>query len=117
MCGIVEKVTCRPAHLELRVSMPGNGSRRVLVDHAMLDQYGFGDASSLTERVVLFTQPDNQGWVHLLPAQRRVDYRNGSATSGWLHPDRAVTDDEDCPCGSAEPYNACHGGQIASGVP
>ena len=117
MCGVVEKVTCRPAQLELRISMPGNGSRRVFVGHALLDRYGFGDASSLAERVVFFTQPDDQGWVHLLPVQRRVDYGNGSVTAGWLHPDRAVTGDQDCPCGSAEPYRKCHGRQIASGAP
>ena len=117
MCGIVEKVTCRPARLELHISMPADGARRVFVDHAMLDQYGFGDASSLAERVVFFTPPDDQGWVHLLPVQRRVDYTHGSAADGWLHPTHAVTDDQDCPCGSAEPYSACHGGQITSGAP
>lgn len=117
MCGIVEKVTCRPARLELHISTPGNGSQRVFVDHAMLDRYGFGDASSLAERVVFFTQPDDRGWVHLLPVQRRVDYTNASAAVGWLHPDRAVTDDRECPCGSAEPYGACHGREIASGAP
>ena len=102
MCGIVKKVTCRLTRLELHISTPGNGS---------------GDASSLAERVVFFTQPDNQGWVHLLPVQRRIDHGNGSATAGWLHPDRAVMDDQDCPCGSADPYSACHGGQTASGGP
>jgi hypothetical protein len=83
----------------------------------MLDRYGFGDASSLAERVVFFTQPDDRGWVHLLPVQRCVDYTNGSAAAGWLHPDRAVNDDEDCPCGSAELYGACHGGEIATVAP
>lgn len=82
----------------------------------MLDRYGFGDASSLAERVVFFTQPDDQGWVHLLPVQRRVDYAHGSAAVGWFPPARTVADDEDCPCGSGEAYRACHGGQIASGV-
>jgi hypothetical protein len=84
MCGIVEKVTCRPARLELHISMPAGGARRVFVDHTMLDQYGFGDASSLAERVVFFTPPDDQGWVRLLPVQRRVDYTHGSAADGWL---------------------------------
>jgi hypothetical protein len=117
MCGIVEKVTCRPSRLELHISMPGNGTRRVFVDHAMLDRYGCGDASSLAERVVFLTQPDDQGWVHLFPVQRRLDYAYGSAAAGWVHPARAATDDQDCPCGSAEPYSTCHGGQISSGVP
>jgi hypothetical protein len=66
--------------------MPGHGTERVFVDHAMLDRYGFGDASSLAERVVFFTQPDDQGWVHLLPVQRRVDYAHGSAVAGWFPP-------------------------------
>ncbi len=110
MCGVVEKVTFRPAHLELHISLPGNGSRRVFVDHAMLDRYGFGDASSLAERVVFFTHPDDHGWVDLLPVQRRVDYEHGSTAAGWLHPVRAVADDQSCPCGSAERYSACHGG-------
>jgi len=117
MCGIVEKVTCRPERLELRISMPGNGSRRVFVDHAILDRYGFGDASSLAERVVFFTQPDDQGWVRLFPVQRRVDYADSSAAVGWLHPAGAVTGDQDCPCGSAEPYSACHGAAIPAGDP
>jgi hypothetical protein len=86
MCGIVEKVTCHPSRLELHISMSGHGTERVFVDHAMLDRYGFGDASSLAERVVFFTQPDDQGWVHLLPVQRRVDNAHGSAAAGWLHP-------------------------------
>ena len=117
MCGIVEKVTCRPDRLQLCISMPGNGSRRVFVDHAFLDRYGFGDASSLAERVVFYTQPDDDGWVRLLPVQRRVDYADGSAAAGWLHPTGAVTDDQDCPCGSAEPYGACHGATIPGGDP
>ena len=117
MCGIVEKVTCRPERLELHISTHGNGSWRVFVDHAILDRYGFGDASSLTERVVFFTQPDDQGWVHLLPVQRRVSYAHGSAAAAWLHPVGAVTDDEECPCGSADPYSACHGGKITPGDP
>ena len=78
---------------------------------------GFGDASSLAERVVFFTQPDDRGWVHLLPVQRRVSYAHGSAAAAWLHPVGAVTDDEECPCGSAGPYSACHGGKITSGDP
>jgi hypothetical protein len=59
----------------------------------MLDRYGFGDASSLAERVVFFTQPDDQGRVRLLPVQRRADYADGSAAGGWLHPAGAFTDD------------------------
>jgi hypothetical protein len=113
MCGIVEKVTCRPNRLELHISINGNGSRRVFVDNAFLDRYGFADASSLAERVVFFTQPDDQGWVRLLPVQRRADYADGSAAAGWLlHPAGTVPDDQDCPCGSAQPYSACHGATI-----
>jgi hypothetical protein len=82
MCGIIEKVTCRPARLELHISMPADGARRVFVDHAMLDQYGFGDASSLAERVVFFTPPDDQGWVQLLPVQRRVDHARQTLPRG-----------------------------------
>ncbi len=108
-CGVVEKVTCRPDRLELHISTHGNGSRRVFVDHAILDRYGFGDAGSLTERVVFFTQPDDQGWIRLLPVQRRVDYTDGSAIAGWLHPSDLVTDDQDCPCGSGQSYSTCHG--------
>ena len=117
MCGIVEKVTCRPGRLELHISMPGNGSRRVFADHTMLDLFGFGDASSLAERVVFFTRPDEGGWVRLLPVQRRVDYADGSTAAGWLHPAGAVTDDQVCPCGSAEPYSACHGATIPAADP
>ena len=116
-CGIVEKVTCRAAHLELHISVPGNGSQRVFTDHAVLDRYGFGDASSMAERVVFFTQPNEQGWVHLLPVERRVDHAQGSAAAGWLHPASAVADDQACPCGSGEPYVSCHGGRLTSGAP
>ena len=112
MCGIVEKVTCRPERLELHISTHGDGSWRVFVDHTILDRYGSGDASSLAERVVFFTQPDDHGWVHMLPVQRRTDYADGSATADWLHPADAVTDDQDCPCGSEQPYSACHGATI-----
>ncbi|MCV7230393.1 hypothetical protein [Mycolicibacterium komossense] len=86
MCGIVEKVTCRPGQLEVHISTYGNGSWRVFVDHMMLDRYGLGDASSLTERVVFFTQPDDHGQVRLLPVQRRTDYAGGSPVVGWLDP-------------------------------
>jgi len=113
-CGIVEKVTCRPDRLELRISTSGNGSRRVFVDHAFLDRYGFADASRLAERVVFFTPPDDQGWVRLLPVQGRAGYRDGSGTAGWFHPADAVAGDQNCPCGSAEPYSACHGAAIPS---
>lgn len=58
------------------------------------------------------TQPDDDGRVRLLPAQRRAGYTDGSATVGWLHPADAVTDDQDCPCGSEQPYSACHGATI-----
>jgi sirohydrochlorin ferrochelatase len=115
MCGIVEKVTCRPNRIELHISTHGNGSQRVFMDHAILNRYGFGDASSLAERVVFFTQPDNHGWVRLLPVQRRADYADGSTTAGWLHPIGAVTGDQDCPCGSEQRYSACHGATIPAG--
>lgn len=113
-CGIVEKVTCRPDRLELHISTHGKGSQRVFVDHAILDIYGFEDASSLCERVVFFTKPDNHGWVRLLPVQRRADYADGLATAGWLHPADGVTGDQGCPCGSGQPYRACHGAIIAA---
>ena len=116
-CGIVEKVTCRAAHLELHISVPGNGSQRIFTDHAVLDRYGFGDASSLAERVMFFTQPDEQGWVYLLPVERRVDHAQGSAAAGWVHPASAAADDQACPCGSGEPYVICHGGRLTSGAP
>jgi hypothetical protein len=114
-CGIVEKVTCRPDRLELRISTHGHGFQRVFADHTILDRYGFGDASSFAERVVFFTQPDDHGWVRLLPVQRRADYADGSAAAGWLHPVGAVTDDQDCPCGSEQPYSACHGAPLLTG--
>jgi len=66
---------------------------------------------------VFFTRPDDDGWARLLPVQRRVDYADGSPAVGWLHPAGAVTDDQDCPCGSAEPYSACHGATIPAGDP
>jgi hypothetical protein len=116
LCGIVEKVTCRPNRLELRISINGNGSQRVFVDNPFLDRYGFADASSLAERVVFFTQPDDQGWVRLLPVQRRADLADASAAAGWLHPAGTVPDDQDCPCGSAESYSACHGATIPAGI-
>jgi hypothetical protein len=90
-------------------------SRLIFVDHALLDRYGFADAGSLVERVVFFTPPDDRGWVRLIPVQRRAYYGDGSAAAGWLHPADAVTDDQDCPRGSAEPYNACHGAAIPAG--
>jgi len=114
-CGIVEKVICRPERLELHISTHGNGSRCVFVDHAILDRYGFGDASSFAERVVFFAQPDDQGWVRLFPVQRRTDYADGSAVDGWLDPGGVVTDDQDCPCGSEQPYSACHGAANPAG--
>jgi hypothetical protein len=115
MCGVVEKVTCHPERLEMYVSMPGNESRRVFVDHAMLDRYGFGDASSLAERIVFFSQPDDRGWVRLFPVQRRAGLADGSAADGWLHPAVPVTDDHDCPCGSEQAYSACHRAALAAG--
>lgn len=109
MCGIVEHVICHPGHLELGLSMPGVASRTVFVDRAILDHYGLGDAGGLAERVVFFTQPDEQGWVQLFPVQRRVDYAHATGAPGWLHPAHAVTRDQPCPCGSGQPYDTCHG--------
>jgi len=93
MCGVVEKITCRPEHLEMHISTNGNGSWRVFVDHMLLDRYGFGDASSLVERVVFFTEPDDQGWVRLLPVQRRADYTDGSAAAGFIYPAGVIAND------------------------
>ena len=70
-----------------------------------------------TRRVLLRAEPDDQGWVHLLPVQRRVDYERAPPPAGWLHPAGAVTDDQGCPCGSTEPYSACHGATIPAEGP
>ncbi|HUY44681.1 MAG TPA: SEC-C domain-containing protein [Streptosporangiaceae bacterium] len=113
-CGIAEKVTCHPAHLEIQISAPGQPSSRVFADRATLDRYGFADASSLTERVVFLTEPDEQGRILLLPAARRSGHAHGTAATGWLHPARVIADDQTCPCGSGKPYATCHGMRFTS---
>lgn len=107
--GIVEAVIFHPSFLELQVGIVGSGIQRVFVKSDVLDRYGFGDASSLTERPVFVTAPSAEGWVRLVPATRRVDYGQGSSISGWLHPPNKVNRKRKCPCGSGRNYLACHG--------
>jgi len=107
--GIIEAVKFHPSFLELVVGIVGAGAQRVFVKSDVLDRYGFGDASSLTERPVFITAPSAEGWVRLVPAARRVDYSQGSPVSGWLHPPNKVNRKRKCPCGSGRSYSTCHG--------
>ena len=107
--GIIEKVIAHASHLELQVGSTDYGTQRVFVNREILDRYGFGDASSLVERAVFLTTASEKGWVRLLPAERRVDYSQGSTVAGWLHPPSGVDGDAPCPCGAGETYSTCHG--------
>ena len=107
--GIIEEVIFHPSFLELQVGIVGSGVQRVFVKSDVLDRYGFGDASSLTERPVFVTAPSAEGWVRLVPAARRVDCGEGSPVSGWLHPPNKVSRKRKCPCGSGRSYSTCHG--------
>jgi len=107
--GIIEQVVFHASFLELQVGIAGSGVQRVFVKSDALDRYGFGDASSLTERPVFVTAPSAEGWVRLVPAARRVDYGQGSPVSGWLHPPNNIKGNRKCPCGSGRRYSTCHG--------
>jgi hypothetical protein len=107
--GIIEQVIFHPSFLELQVGIDGSGVQRVFVKSDVLDRYGLGDASSLTERPVFITDPSAEGWVRLVPAARRVDYGQESPVSGWLHPPSKVNRKKKCPCGSGRSYGTCHG--------
>jgi hypothetical protein len=84
--GIIEQVTLHPSFLELRISISGSPAQRVFVKHDILDLYGLGDASSLTERPVFLTMPTDGDWAQLILAARRVDYSQGSSVAGRQHP-------------------------------
>ena len=106
---LVERAISRPSYLELQVANQAKGRIRLFINPDTLSRYGMGDASSLLERVIFVSEADNEGWVSLLPAARRVDYRQGSGASGWIHPSHPVCGDDPCPCGSGTTYAACHG--------
>ena len=107
--GIIEEVIFHPSFLELQVGIVGSGVQRIFVKSDVLDRYGFGDASSLTERPLFVTAPSAEGWVRLVPAARRIDYGEGSPVSAWLHPPSKVSRKRKCPCGSGRGYSTCHG--------
>ncbi len=84
--GIIEQVTLHPSFLELHISIAESPIRRVFVKHDILDRYGFGDASSLTERPVFLTRSTHGDLDQLILAARRVDYSQGSSVVGRRHP-------------------------------
>lgn len=86
LAGIIDQVTLHPSFLELQISIAGSPVQQIFVKHEILDRYGLGDASSLTERPVFLTTPTDGDLVQLIPAARRVDYSQGSPVAGWLHP-------------------------------
>lgn len=106
---IVERILNRPSYLELVVANQATGRASLFVRRDMLNRYGLGDASSLLERVVVVSEADENGWINLIPADRRVDYSHGSVIPGWLHPSHQLADEDLCPCGAGVTYGACHG--------
>ncbi len=111
--GVIEKVVSHTSHLELQIGGVDIGTQRIFVNREILNRYGFGDASSLVERAVFLTATDDKGWVRLVPAERRVDYSQGSAVAGWLHPPDDVVGDDPCPCGAGGAYSTCHGERMS----
>ncbi len=106
---IIERILNRRSYLELVVANQMIGRASLFIRRDMLNRYGLGDASSLLERVVVVSEADENGWINLIPADRRVDYSHGSVISGWLHPSYQLADDDLCPCGAGAIYRACHG--------
>jgi hypothetical protein len=80
--GVIEQVRLHPSFLDLDISITGSRVRRVRVKHEILDRYGLGDASSLTERTVFLTAPADAGSVELVLGARRADYSRGSLVHG-----------------------------------
>jgi hypothetical protein len=107
--AIVERVIIRPEWLELEVSCRSVRKQRIFVEPSVLDRYGYGDASSLVERVVMISDADPGGTVQLLPVERRADNARSSAVTGWMHPKGKVKAVDPCPCGGGAPYSTCHG--------
>lgn len=114
---IVEAVINRPFFLELEVSRAGGRMQRLFIDRATLSRYGFGDASSLVERVIMISAPGKNGWVEFLPVARRADHAHGTASGAWLHPRKQLDGDAACPCGSAIAYESCHGAVVEDDEP
>lgn len=106
---LVERVVSRPSYLELQVANQAKGRISLFTKRETLSRYGMGDASSLLERVIFISEADGKGWVSVIPAARRADYKQGSAVPGWIHPSHPVSGDDACPCGSGITYAACHG--------
>jgi len=105
---LVERVISGPSYLELQVANQAKGRVSLFTKRDTLSRYGMGDASSLLERVIFISEADDKGWISLIPAARRADYKQGSAASGWIHPSHPVSGDDPCPCGSGATYDACH---------
>ena len=93
---VVERVVSRPSYLELEVASQAKGRMGLFIERDMLNRYGLGDASSLLERIIFVSGADDNGWVSLILADRRVDYHHGSAVSGWIHPSHPIRDDDPC---------------------
>jgi hypothetical protein len=91
---LIERVNSRASYLELRAASRATGHISLFTKPDSLNRYGMGDASSLLERVIFVSEADDKGWIYLVPAARRVDYRYGSAVSGWIHPSHPVSADD-----------------------
>jgi len=106
---IIEAVINRPRFLELEVCRSGGRRQRLFIGREALNRYGFGDETSLVERLIMISTPSAEGWLDLLPAARRVDPTSGSFAKAWLHPGARVASGANCPCGSGSAYEDCHG--------
>jgi hypothetical protein len=84
---VVEQVVVsRPSYLDLTIASQAKGRMILAVKTDMLGRYGLGDASSLLDRVVVVSEPDDNGRVCVILADRRIDFHYGTVSSGWIYP-------------------------------
>ena len=84
---VVERVLVSgPSYLDLTISSQTKGRMNLSIKSDTLNRYGLGDASSLLERVVVVSEPDDNGRVSVVLADRRVDFHHGTVIPGRMHP-------------------------------
>ena len=90
--AIVEAAIPHSDQVELVVSSPLVGRRRILVHVGILDRHGLSDISDLLERVVCITAADTDGQRSLVLVDKRVHYGETSISNASVVPEQPAVD-------------------------
>lgn len=82
---IVEQVVMsRPSYLDMTIGSQAKGRIHLSIKDDILNRHGLGDASSLLERVLVVSEPDDSGRVSIILSDRRVDFHHSTIISGKM---------------------------------